>query len=177
MAGERSIVYLCQAGIHGDTGRGAPKESVTGRDLRAQQRHVGSGGQPRGALSRSGQLPGTEAGSRGGCRVTRIAQVMRMWTRADTKAGQGHEGPGLSPMGRRLGGPGVPAPRPWRELGSAVGLLFRFSGSNGAISSLKLCCRSVQAAPEILQHPLPPPSAGKHGSALTAILRTNGGTG
>ena len=68
-------------------------------------------------------------------------------------------------------------PRPWRELGSAVGLLFRFSGSNGAISSLKLCCRSVQAAPEILQHPLPPPSAGKHGSALTAILRTNGGTG
>ena len=83
MSGERSIVYLCQAGIHGDTGRGAPKESVTGRDLRAQQRHVGSGGQPRGALSRSGQLPGTEAGSRGGCRVTRIAQVMRMcWTQA-----------------------------------------------------------------------------------------------
>lgn len=110
MAGERSIVYLCQAGIHGDTGRGAPKESVTGRDLRAQQRHVRSGGQPRGALSGSGQLPGAEAGSRGGCRVTRIAQVMRMWTRADTKAGQGHEGPGLSPMGRRLGEPGVPAP-------------------------------------------------------------------
>ena len=36
-------------------------------------------------------------------RVTRIAQVMRMWTRADTNAGQGHEGPGLSPKGRRLG--------------------------------------------------------------------------
>lgn len=58
-------MYLCQVGIHGDTGRGAPKESVTGRDLRAQERHVGSGGQPRGALSQSSQLPGAEAGSRG----------------------------------------------------------------------------------------------------------------
>lgn len=50
-AGERSIAYLCQVGIRGDRGRGVSKESVTGQDVRAQERHVVRGGQPRGALS------------------------------------------------------------------------------------------------------------------------------
>lgn len=69
-------------------------------------------------------------------------------------------------------------PPPWRQLGvSCQPPTSSYSGSNGEISSLKLCCISIQAASEIFQHPLPFLFAGKHKSALTAILRTNCGTG